>query len=90
MFSLKLRQLFSQGSSFKIKVGAESELRRYLRRNKTQRQLSWQRKMKLEWVMVFFAALLSFNIVYNSYPETWFSQNLFMHTPSSLVMLAKA
>lgn len=90
MFNLKVvRQFFSQDSPLQIKVGKDSDLSRYLRRNKSQRQLSWQKKMKYEWVMIFFAAAISFNIVYNSFPELWISHNLFMHTSTSLVVLAK-
>ena len=45
--------------------------------------------MRYEWTMILFAAIISFNLIYNSYPEIWLSHNLFMHTNHSLVVEAK-
>jgi hypothetical protein len=33
--------------------------------------------------------ILLFNLVYNAFPESWLSRNLFMNTDHSLVMDAK-
>lgn len=84
-----MRHFFSQSHYQKIKIGQNSELNKYLRNNKTLAELSWQRKMRYEWTMILFAAIISFNLIYNSYPEIWLSHNLFMHTNHSLVVEAK-
>lgn len=85
----RLKQFFCQGPYLKIKIGENSELKRYLRNKKTLAELSWQRKMRQEWTMILFTAIVCFNTMYNSFPEIWLSHNLFMHSDHSLVVEAK-
>lgn len=85
----RFAQRFSSNSSLKVKVGPHSELSRYLRVQKTPAELSWQRKMRREWVLITIATVIIFNITYNSFPEIWLSHNLFMPTTHSLVVQAK-
>ena len=84
-----IRQHFGNNKHISIKVNPNSELKKYLRKSKTQAELSWQRKMRAEWVYIFFIAFGVFNFSYIALPQYRLTHNLFMNTEASMFVEAK-
>jgi hypothetical protein len=89
MLVTTLRRFFSQQKSVSIKLNPDSQLSKYIRRNKSPAEVAWSHKMKTEWALIAIVAGFSLNFLYNFFPDYWVTRNPFMPTPESISLDAK-